>query len=241
MFGHRDGTSGQYNSPVDLEVNGVLDTYGFFEVLPGGDNPDVTDWICEKRYVALLYGCTTNVAGCLCAANQCPDNALYIFDTDGCCCFYPCGEIARECTWSTDHGSTMSAPTAANHEITSFVMDGVEYLPGTVTLFPPNIINIGGFNYNTALADTINSIGVPYFTAEYPTQAEIQSAHAQGSGIFIRNNIIRFKYPVCFNFTIQANGEGDNYTWTQSAYSGQNVGTQYAFAAPIDCVDTNEC
>lgn len=241
MFGHRDGTSGQYNSPVDLEVNGVLDTYGFFEVLPGGDNPDVTDWICEKRYVALLYGCTTNVAGCLCAANQCPDNALYIFDTDGCCCDLPCDGDFKECTFCTDYGFTISVVTSANHEITFFDFNGTNYITSPVQLLPPNIINIGGFSYNTAFADTINSIGVPNFTAEYPTAAEISAAHSQGSSINLRNNIVRFKYPDCQTFFIEAQGEGATYTWTQSGYGGPNDSSAYGFSLPISCVDTNEC
>lgn len=242
VFGGRNSTFGAYSSPVDLEVGGVVSTYSILDILPGGDNPNITDWICDYRYIGLLYGCTSSVPGCLCPTGvDCPNSELYVFDTDGCCCTLPCAGDFVECTYSTDFGYTLTAFTSSTIQLTSLILDGVQYVTSPVTMPAPNIINIGGQNYNTAFADLINSVGAPNFFAVYPNLTQILSAQLQGSSIPSRNNIIRFKYPDCLTFEVTVVTADETLVWNNTSYNGLNGTFFYGFPGPIDCTNTNEC
>jgi hypothetical protein len=162
----------------------------------------------------------------------------------------PCGKNYQTCTYFTDFGNTISSGTCGNIVISSFIYDGVELITTPVPLGPPNLITIGAEDYNTAFADAINSIGSPYFTAEYPTEALILSAQAVGPSVVLRNNIVRFKRPNCINFTIVAQNLGivgpnppaQTYTWTETTYTPSlGMPTLYAQAAALDCVTSVEC
>lgn len=240
-FGARNG-SGSYTAPFSLEINGVTNSYSVLDVLPGGDNPNVTDWLCDFEEYAFLYGCTESNAQCLCPSGLCPGSTLYVFDSTGCCCTFPCDGDLRECTFAHDFGYTISVPTSDTFRILSFFVDTTQYVSSPVFMDPPNIINIGGEQYNTAFADTINSIGVPNFLASYPTLAQIQSAQATASRIDLRNNIVRLQWPTCLSFQIIVEDDiGTVYIWTQNGYSGPNASSNYGFPNPIDCVDSNQC
>jgi len=159
----------------------------------------------------------------------------------------PCAGDTRTCSYFHDFGNTISVGSSPNIEITSFILDGTEYVTTPVVLGAPNLVAVGGETYNTAFADLINSIGVPNFEAEYPTEAQLLTAQTYGAGVAVRNNIVRLKYPTCSVFTITARSKTPSldYTWTESAYT-----TTYGFTysavtigtgAIFDCVAGNEC
>lgn len=162
----------------------------------------------------------------------------------------PCGGDFETCTYFTDFGYTISAATSGNIVISSFIYDGVEYVTTPVPLGPPNVITIGGEDYNTAFADAINSIGIPSFAAEYPSEALIISAQAVGASVPLRNNIVRFKRPDCVSFTIVAQNLGvvgpnppaQTYTWTETTYTPSlGMPVLYAQAAALDCTTVTLC
>lgn len=161
----------------------------------------------------------------------------------------PCSGDYETCTYFTDFGYTITEATSANIEIFSVVVDGVEYVDNPVPLGPPNIVTIGAESYNTAFVDVINSLGIPTFYAENPTEAQIITAQAVGASVDKRNNIIRFVRPDCVSFTVQARHIGatgtqspQTYTWTETTYTPSGgIPVAYAQAAALDCSTATLC
>jgi hypothetical protein len=162
----------------------------------------------------------------------------------------PCGGDFQTCSYFHDFGYTISSATSGNIVISSFIYDGVEYVSTPVPLGPPNVITIGAEDYNTSFADAINSIGIPSFAAEYPSEAQIISAQAVGASVGLRNNIVRFKRPDCVSFTIVAQNLGvvgpsppaQTYTWTEATYTPSlGMPVLYAQAAALDCTTVTLC
>jgi hypothetical protein len=71
------GSNAPFVHGFQLEIGGNLVTLNDGTVLPGGDNPEVTDWLdCLYEY-RFEYGD--------CGADPCPDEELYVFKVDNCC------------------------------------------------------------------------------------------------------------------------------------------------------------
>ena len=54
----------------------------------------------------------------------------------------------------------------------SLIVNGIEYVP-TPQILTNNLIAIGAYTWDTRLADFINSLDIPNFYAEYPTEADM--------------------------------------------------------------------
>lgn len=250
--GAADCTSNSYNTPVTLTVNGVTNSYSFNDVLPGGDNPDVTEWDCDDwGCIGLTYRCSDTISGCSCPAGVCPDVKLYRFDTSDCCCDLPCGGNAVECSYSSDIHSTISAGTLATMSVTSFILDGTQYVGAPVSMQPVNNIIIGAYTYNTSLVDTLASIGVPNMAFSYPSATQISNIVALSSGF--KGTAIRIQRPDCqdFEIIIETSTPAIDYRWTQDGFYLGSTAASWTLAdavagiyftgAPINCLTQKLC
>ena len=250
VFGGNTNCGAAWNTPITLTVNGVTSSYNFGDVLPGGDNPEIDDWGCGGSYTCfnLLYRCSGSISGCSCPGGKCSNFKSYKFNASACCCDLPCDGDFREATFFHDFGATISAPTSANVDFTNFTVNGTDYSSFPFDALPaPNLITIGSYTYNTAFADYINSLGIPYFTASYPTEAQLNAAislldPADQAGGASRAAIVRIKWPLCWDWDIVASLGGGTYTWNEtSGYNGPPALSRYVATGIWFPVTTNEC
>ncbi|MCB0542103.1 MAG: hypothetical protein KDC70_01210 [Saprospiraceae bacterium] len=151
------------------------------------------------------------------------------------CCDLPCSCRFTLCDYYQDIGIYILQDTLDDLQITSFTVDGKEYVTTPVSLGVVNVIHFFGQPYVTNLVDALNALGVPYFTFDYSTRA------------FAAKSDWRFfsvKYPTCQSFEIiVSDSGGDVYrytndtseqqwfggTWSPFSYSGTD------FGEPLGC------
>jgi hypothetical protein len=156
------------------------------------------------------------------------------------CCDLPCGCQFTTCEYYMDMGVYMRQATLDNLKVASFVVDGIEYITTPIGFGNVNIIDMGGQPYVMNLVDTLNSIGVPYFTFGTSNR----SHYAKGKRFF------KIKHPACipFQITIEHSGS-DVYLYTEleqktqwftpGTWSAIGYGTEN-YTDPIDCQTITE-
>lgn len=170
-------------------------------------------------------------------SNGCGDAPMDVADVPG---DYPCGGDTNTCSFFTDFGFTLSTDTAEDFNITSFIVDGQQFITTPVPVGPPRLVVIGGYVYNTAFVDAINATLNPYVFASYPTGAQILASHALGTSADLRNSIIRLTYPTCSTFSIGITGGLSGYILTQAGFTGISFGV-YGQSAPFGCTPGEIC
>lgn len=238
-----------FTSPVTLthSAGGAssTSTFAFGDVIPGGDAAQIDIWDCNNySFIKLEYGCefaNNPAVECGCPTGLCGDFVEYIFNIDNCCCVLPCNGDVTECTYSHDFGPGISSTTRNQFRLTSYILDGFQYLVGPVAIQFSPLINIGPYVYNRGFANTLNSIGVPGVTALYPTVAQLDAFNALIMAPTTKSSIIRLRYPTCSTFFIEVTNIVTNqvFTWDQNGYSGATFG--YGVNTPIDCTTGNDC
>jgi hypothetical protein len=156
------------------------------------------------------------------------------------CCDLPCSCRFKECNYYQDFGQFITQDTLDELSVTSFKVNGIEQIDSPVDFGIINVVEIGGKQFVTNLIDTLNSIGIAYFsfspsTKDYPGKNDAR--------------FFKIKYPACWGFEIiisDSGGEVYRYrdfdmaqkwfgaTWEPMGYSGTPVST------PQDCVTTVE-
>lgn len=131
--------------------------------------------------------------------------------------------------------------------ILSLVVDGVQYVP-TPLVFDGavwNVIVIGGHDWVTNLADTINLLLIPYFTSPNPNEDDFDVEPNRAS------SIIRIKRPSCFDFEIIFHMAGVYFMTNQIGewvsfdsgvtwYLYQDAFPAYCVGGPVLC-ETSNC
>lgn len=151
------------------------------------------------------------------------------------CCDLPCSCRFTMCDFYQDIGIYILQDTLNELQVTSFKVDGKEYVAVPESLGIINVIQLSGKPYVTNLVDTLNSFGVPYFTFGYSTREFVEKGDWRFFSI---------KYPVCQSFEIiisDSGGEVYRYTnteslqqwfggtWSPFSYSGTD------FGEPLGC------
>lgn len=166
---------------------------------------------------------------------------LLVLPADTACCDQPCSCRFRECTYYQDLGPFVQQATLDELQITSFVVDGIEYINAPVSLGIISLAQIAGRPYCTNLVDTLNALGIPYFTFGYSNR------------VFAAKDDLRFftiKHPLCqgFEIIIEDSG-GPVYRYTHDlqqqawfggpAWSDLGYGSEF-FGEPENCINTTE-
>jgi hypothetical protein len=166
---------------------------------------------------------------------------LLVLPADTACCDQPCSCRFRECTYYQDLGPFVQQITLDELQITSFIVDGVEYIVAPVSLGIISLAQIAGRPYCTNLVDTLNALGIPYFTFGY------------SSRIFTPKDDLRFftiKHPLCQGFEIVIEDtSGPVYRYTHDSqqqawfggpsWSDLGYGSEF-YSEPENCINTTE-
>ncbi len=151
------------------------------------------------------------------------------------CCDFPCSCRFTQCDMYQDIGQYILQDTLDDLFVSSFKVDNMEYITAPVSLGIVNMIQLAGKPYVTNLVDTLNSLGVPYFTFAYSTRDFAE----KGDWRFFT-----IEFPACQAFEIiisDAGGEVYRYTntetqqqwfggsWSPFSYSGTD------FGEPLGC------
>lgn len=155
------------------------------------------------------------------------------------CCDLPCGCQFIECEYYQDMSATMRQSTLDDLKLSSFVIDGIEYVSTPVAFGTIKIIDIGGKPYVTNLVDILNAIGAPYFSFNYSTRLHPE----KGLRFF------KMKHLVCHDFEIMITESGvDAYRFTntsqqqavfQVGFDQNGYGTEF-MDVPENCINTTE-
>ena len=159
---------------------------------------------------------------------------------DTACCDLPCSCRFKQCTYYQDLSPYIAQDTLDELKVTSFVVEGVEQIATPVGLGLISVKQIAGRPYLTNLVDTLNALGIAYFTFGYSQK------------VFTPKEDLRYftiKHPFCYSFTIiisDNGGEVYRYTekeqktqwfapgWADFGYGGTFIGV------PEDCLTTTE-
>ena len=211
-----------------------------YTITVGGDCGEILASVASGPGVAngnIITGADATTTFDYTSSTGCGDTGLGLGDTaDNTLCS---GGITT-CGMFHDFGITTSGVTAAQNSITSLIIDGVEYVTTPVSL-NTNLIAVGTLEYNTAFADAINSLGVPNFYADYPSEAQLLISHALATLASDRNAISYLSYPDCVSFTLTAVGPRGTYTWTESGYNPPFAMGNYGVLNTFDCSASNTC
>lgn len=108
-----------------------------------------------------------------------------------------------ECTYFSDIGTSIEQGTLDTYEVTSFILDGIQYVTTPVGFGTKNTTVIGAYTYLTNVVDTLNSIGAPDIEFNYPTEAQIIAADGLiSNNITDKVNILRILVPDCLTWEI---------------------------------------
>lgn len=156
------------------------------------------------------------------------------------CCDLPCGCQFTTCEYYQDFGVYMQQSTLNQLQVTSFIVDGIEYVNNPVGFGVLKIVNIGGLRYVMNMVETLNSIGAPYFTFS----ASSRKDSIKGVRFF------KIKKPACIPFTIVISQSGTpvyRYTQAEQKTTVFNSGSfgpfGYAgtpYSTPMACVTSTE-
>lgn len=110
----------------------------------------------------------------------------------------PCAGSYKEASWVMYIGGAVDEDLDLSEVvISSFIIDGFEYLSGPVPIGgAATIVNIGGTNWCSNLADTINSLAIGNISAPYPIAADFANSMSAV------NNLLRVKMPTCMDIQI---------------------------------------
>lgn len=170
-------------------------------------------------------------------SNGCGEAALVAGDVPS---ENPCDGEITTCLFFTDFGITISSTTMGELSITALSVDGEQFVATPIQIGPPRLVVIGGYVYNTAFADALNSTLNPYVFATYPSGEQILASHALGTSAELRNSIVRITYPTCSEFSITITGDGGSYTLTQDGFQGITFGV-YGINTPFGCTTKTIC
>ena len=162
------------------------------------------------------------------------------YPVESTCCDLPCSCKFTVCEYYQDFGIYMLQETLNDLQITSFKIDGVEFLTSSIDLGYIKIIDIGGRPYVTNLVDALNSIAAPYFAFAYSTRVH------PSTGL----RYFSIKHPACQGFEIIISKLGDpvyRYTESEQGTKWFDSGSWNPFgygspthSTPIDCKTTTE-
>jgi hypothetical protein len=170
-------------------------------------------------------------------SNGCGENTLVAGDVTQA---NPCDGETTTCSFFTDFGTTIASDTTEDLSITSFIVDGEEFLTAAVPLGPPRLVIIGGYTYNTSFSDAVNASLNPFVYATYPTGAQILASHALGTSAEERNSLVRITYPTCSEFSITITGAVGSYTLSDTGFTGIVFGV-YGINTPFACEEGTAC
>lgn len=165
---------------------------------------------------------------------------FFVEPADTNCCDLPCSCRFTECDYFQDFGQYMTQDTLDQLSVTSFKVNQIEQLDSQVGFGIINIVEIAGKQFVANLIDTLNALGVDYFSFRASTK---DYASKQDQRYF------KIKRPACWSFEILiSDGVGEVYryrdydmaqkwfdvTWEPMGYGADPV------SEPQDCVTTVE-
>lgn len=158
---------------------------------------------------------------------------FFIEPMDTECCDLPCSCQFSDCRYFSDFGVYIQQGTIDDLQITSFKIDEKEQLTAPVGFGLLNIIQQGNGLYVTNLVDTLNSLGIPYFTFSY--SPDIYTPKNQP-------RYFRIKRPICQTFEIIiSDSGGEVYKYTDISQEQQWFsGSWSPFGYGMDTVDEPE-
>lgn len=156
------------------------------------------------------------------------------------CCDLPCSCRFKACDFYQDMGQYMTQDTLDQLSITSFKVNEIEQLDAPVDLGIIKIVEVSGKQFVSNLVDTLDSLGISYFTfrastTDYPDKED--------------QRFFKIKWPACWSFEIIiSDGDGEVYryrdydmaqqwfggTWDAMGYGSNPV------SEPQNCVITIE-
>jgi len=158
---------------------------------------------------------------------------FFIEPMDTECCDLPCSCQFSDCRYFSDFGVYIQQGTIDDLQITSFKIDEKEQLTAPVGFGLLNIIQQGNGLYVTNLVDTLNSLGIPYFTFSYSPDTYAPKAAPR---------YFRIKRPICQTFEIIiSDSGGEVYKYTDISQEQQWFsGSWSPFGYGMDTVDEPE-
>lgn len=155
------------------------------------------------------------------------------------CCDLPCSCRFKECDYYQDFGQYITQETLDDLSVTSFKVNSIERLTAPVDFGIINVVELAGKPFVTNLVDTLNDLGIDYFTfrpstKDYPDKLD--------------SRYFKIKWPACWSFEIiisDSGGEVYKYTdfsqaqmWFDATWTG--FGYDSDIDEPQDCVMTIE-
>jgi hypothetical protein len=125
--------------------------------------------------------------------------------------------------------------------VTSLIVNGIEYVPVPVSLEVPSNINIINFGvYNSWLVDFINSLGIPGFVAELPTEADKnyiianKPAGAKAHNILVITKTIGATFTLDYEFPVE-------YWYLRITESSSGIYQLSDYTCPVPEADCTTC
>lgn len=163
-------------------------------------------------------------------------------------CLLPCDGNFTTRALFFDHSSAISSATIGDMQITSLRINRgsgfVEEVPSPISLSYSSNIVVSSNSYNPSLINSINALGILYFTANTPEVADLLPNGQDLSRYF------RIKYPSCWSWDLRLRWTSGNEVYYTRAhaqnltnssagwrleYTGVTInGTRYNPLAPIE-------
>lgn len=165
---------------------------------------------------------------------------LLVYPADTQCCDLPCSCSFTECDYYQDFGQYMTQETLDELSVTSFKINEIEQLEAAVGFGIINIVELAGKQFVTNLIDTLNDLGIDYFsfrasTKDYPEKED--------------QRFFKIKRPTCWSFEIIiSDGDGEVYRyrdfdmaqkWFDADWEAMGYGAN-PVSEPQDCTTTTE-
>ena len=156
------------------------------------------------------------------------------------CCDLPCSCRFKECNYYQDFGQFITQETLDALNVSSFKVNGIEQLDAPVDFGILKVVEVSGKHFIANLVDTLNSIGVDYFTFTPSTKDYPDKPDAR---------FFKIKYPSCWSFEIIISDTDSevyryrDFDMAQKWFSGTWDAMGYAanpVSEPQDCTITVE-